>query len=257
MDKIMYRTLIIDDEHPARQFIKELLEPFSDIFNIIGEATNGNEAIKLINTLNPDLIFLDIQMPGKNGFEVVQSLNRIPIIIFCTAYDDYALEAFETNSIDYLVKPVDPERLQKTVDKLQNFGVVNNQNEIKSLIQNLVSNHTSFSSYPNSIPIRLGDRVVFVKIKEISFFKAKDKYVEIYTLSGKSYLCDLSLNYLELKLPSYFLRVQRSYIINSNRILEIRKYSLGRYILLLNDLPGSKIKTGKNYSKVINNLIKV
>lgn len=255
MDVIKYRTLIIDDERPAREYIKELLQFYSGYIQIIGEASDGIEAINLIERLKPDLIFLDIQMPKKNGFEVLQSLNYIPLIVFCTAFDDYALEAFKTNSIDYLVKPINPQRLQTTISKLQNLNELNGQNKIKNLIESIVTKQKS--SYPTSIPVKLGDRIVFVKIDDVSFFKAKDKYIEIHTVSNKIYLFDQSLNSLELKLPHYFLRVQRSYIVNTNKILEIRKYTLGKYLLLLDNVSNTKIITGKSYSAVINGLTKI
>jgi len=114
-----YRTLIIDDEKPVRLIIKELLQSYLNCIEIIEEATNGIEAIELIELLKPDLIFVDIQMPVKDGFGVLQCLTKVPLVVFCTAFDEYTLQAFETNSIDYLVKPVKVDRLQKTIAKLQ------------------------------------------------------------------------------------------------------------------------------------------
>ncbi|GAA3556344.1 LytR/AlgR family response regulator transcription factor [Snuella lapsa] len=255
MEEIKYRTLIIDDEHPAREFIKELLQAYSNDFQIIGEATNGIEAIQLIKALNPDVIFLDIQMSGKNGFEVLQSLDNIPMVIFCTAFDNYALQAFETNSIDYLVKPINPIRFKNAIKKLKNLNNPKEHNKIKKLIQTYISKQTS--NPPTSLPVRIGDRIVFIKIDEIAFFKAKDKYVEIHNLMGKSYILDQSLIILEQKLPEHFIRVQRSYIINTNKIVEIKKYAIGKYILLMDDVYNTKIISGKNYSTTINNLTKI
>ena len=113
-----YTTLIIDDEPPARARLHKLLESFPETFRVVDEAKNGTEAVEKINQLQPDVIFLDIEMPGLNGFELLERLEKIPIVIFCTAFDQYSLKAFETNSIDYLLKPVRLERLQQTVEKL-------------------------------------------------------------------------------------------------------------------------------------------
>lgn len=117
----VHTTLIIDDEPPARARLQKLLEHFSETFRVVDEAKNGIEAVEKINQLQPDVIFLDIEMPGLNGFELLERLDKIPIVIFCTAFDQYSLKAFETNSIDYLLKPVRLERLQQTVEKLSSF----------------------------------------------------------------------------------------------------------------------------------------
>lgn len=255
MTEMTFKTIIIDDEQPARSYIKELLQPYSNCIEIIGEATNGNEAVKLIKSLEPDLIFLDIQMPGKNGFEVVQSLKKIPLVVFCTAFDEYALNAFETNSVDYLVKPVSAERLNKTIEKLKGLSTTKEQEKIEKLIHSIVS--AKVTDVPTTFPVKVGDRVIFLKMSEIAFFKSKDKYVEIHTVVDKAYILEHSLNTLEMKLPNNFRRVQRAFIININHITEIRKYSPGKYAILLDDVCKTKIITGRSYSMKVNNLVKL
>jgi len=116
-----YRTLIADDEQPARDRLKKLLAEHADQIELIGEAQNGLECREMIDRLKPDLVFLDIQMPGLNGFEVLQQTIHSPVVIFCTAYDEFALQAFETNSIDYIVKPIKAERIQKSIEKLDSL----------------------------------------------------------------------------------------------------------------------------------------
>lgn len=254
MTEIIFKTIIIDDEQPARSFIKELLQPYSNCIEIIGEATNGNEAVQLIKSLEPDLIFLDIQMPGKDGFEVLQSLKKIPLVVFCTAFDEHALTAFETNSIDYLVKPVSVERLNKTIEKLKGLSNTKEQEKIEKMIHSIIS--TKLTDTPTTFPVKIGDRVVFLKMSEIAFLKAKDKYVEIHTIMDKAYILEQSLNTLEIKLPANFRRVQRAFIININHITEIRKYSPAKYVILLDDVCKTKIITGRSYSMKVNKLVK-
>ena len=132
-----YSTLIIDDEPLARARLEKLLLNFSEDINIIGFSKNGSEALRQINTLQPDLIFLDIEMPLLNGFELIEALETIPLIVFCTAHDEYALKAFETNSVDYLVKPVRLERLEKTIAKLKLFNKKDTAQDILKVVQEL------------------------------------------------------------------------------------------------------------------------
>ncbi len=145
-----YTTLLIDDEQLARERLKDLLASFPSTFSIVGEAKNGNEAEKLINQLQPDIIFLDIEMPGKNGFELLSSLPTIPIVIFCTAYENYALKAFDTNSIDYLLKPIKMDRLESTVNKIKslqsNLTAIQLQNVIQEISQKKEGKANDFNS---------------------------------------------------------------------------------------------------------------
>ena len=255
MTDFKFKTLIIDDEEPARLFLKELLQEHSAEIEIIGEAKDGIDAVQLINALKPELIFLDIEMPGKNGFEMLENLDEIPLVVFCTAFDEYALNAFETNSIDYLVKPVKPERLNKTIKKLKNLNHLKEHLKIKELLQTVIKSNPA--KQPTTFPVKIGDRVIFLKMNEISFFTAKDKYVEIHTFNNKSYNLDQSLNSLESKLPNHFIRVQRGYIINTELIREIKNYSPGKYSIFLDDRMNTKIVTGRNYSALVNELVKI
>jgi DNA-binding LytR/AlgR family response regulator len=132
-----YSTIIIDDEAPARLGLLNLLKEFPETFDVIDIAQNGTEAQQKIEALNPDIIFLDIEMPGCTGFELLARLKTRPMVIFCTAYDQYSLEAFETNSIDYLVKPVKLERIGKTVQKLKNFHIKSSSDELLKVLQEI------------------------------------------------------------------------------------------------------------------------
>ncbi|MFA8436024.1 MAG: LytR/AlgR family response regulator transcription factor [Marinifilaceae bacterium] len=250
---INYRTIIIDDEALARERLKKMLQHYTNRIEIVGEIRNGNQAIEQIEFLKPDLIFLDIQMPGKSGFEVLQEITHQPLVIFCTAYDQYALKAFETCSVDYLLKPLKEDCLSRSIEKLDLLR----PNEIQTDIEKLLSQHINKFTRKEltSIPVKIGDRVIFVSLEDVSHFAAEDKYVKIHTISGKEYLIDHSLNYLEEKLGNGFARVQRGFIINISYIKEIKRYMGGKYILKLNNYNSSKIITGRNYQEVIKELM--
>jgi two-component system LytT family response regulator len=248
-----YTTLLIDDEALARERLKKMLLPYADKIEIIGEARNGNQAIEIIERLKPDLIFLDIQMPGKSGFEVLQETHYQAIVIFCTAHEEYALQAFETSSIDYLLKPVKEDRLEKAINKLHLFKIENRQRELETFLSRQLKQIVKKKL--SSIPVKISNRVVFVSLDEISHFTAEDKYVNIHTAGGKEYVIDHSLNYLSEKLDDKFVRIQRSCIVNLSYIKEIKRYMGGRFVLKLNNQKASKIISGRNYQEQVKDLM--
>ncbi|WP_136467732.1 LytR/AlgR family response regulator transcription factor [Flagellimonas onchidii] len=241
-----YRTLLIDDESPARVRLGMLLKEHEDVFDVIGEAANGVEGLEMVVSLKPDLIFLGVQMPGMTGFEMLQQLEEIPIVVFCTAYDTYSLEAFETNSLDYLVKPVRKERLAKTVDKLRFFKKENSTEHLLGLLQK-INDSTVQAKKPTSVTVRSGKKITFVRLEDIAYFKAKDKYVSLFTMKGKEHLMDLSLVQLEAQLTDMFLRVHRSIIVNTDKVLELQPYFNSRYAIVMADQHNTKIISGRSY----------
>jgi two-component system LytT family response regulator len=248
-----YSTLIIDDEQIARSRLRRQLDEFGEVFQIVCEAKNGNEGLEMIRTLKPDLIFLDIQMPGKTGFEMLQELDVFPIIIFCTAYEEFALKAFNTLALDYLVKPVEAERLEFTVQKLKRLKQNEFQPQVNALLE-LIQQQTEIKQL-HSIPYKIGDRVILVKPEKITYFSANEKYVEFFTKDGKKQITELSLKKLEERLPGNFKRVQRSVIVNTDYIKEFRKYFRGKYMIILDDFANTKIETGRFYNDEIRDLI--
>lgn len=250
-----YRTLIADDEQPARDRLKRLLAGHASQIEVIGEAENGSQCIAMIDMLKPDLLFLDIQMPGLNGFEVLQQSSHLPVVVFCTAFDEYALKAFETNSIDYIVKPVKAERIQKSIEKLDSLKNHSDKQELLTIIDSYL-NQTPKKEI-TSIPVKLGDRMLFVRVEDISYFHADEKYVTIFTKAGKSYLCDFSLKSLEEKLEMTFLRIHRSYLVNKIRINEINRYFGSRYIIKMDDVNNSKLVSGRSYCGQIKGLMEI
>jgi len=239
----MWKTIVIDDEQLARQRIKRLLAAYDEI-NIIAEAENGAEGLTLINDLKPDLIFLDIEMPVLNGFELLSKLAHQPKVVFTTAYDQYAIKAFEEGSIDYLLKPIELERLDKTIKKLKQTNLASNQVPIDELIKQLQGKKTI-----KTLTVKLGDKILLIKLTDIVHVQAEDKYVFLHTADGKKHLTDFTLSVLEEKLPDEFLRIHRSEIINTDYIKEIRKGFNGALVFILNNADETRVTSSRSNSE--------
>jgi two-component system LytT family response regulator len=236
-----WKTIIIDDEELARQRLKRLLKGYEE-FDIIDEAENGEEGLQLIKKLKPDLIFLDIEMPVLNGFEMLAKLTEPPRVVFTTAYDQYAIKAFEEGSIDYLLKPIEAERLQKTVKKLHQFSGINGQIPLQQLIMQLNSKIVS-----KTLTVKIGDKILLIKLADIIYIEAEDKYVFLHTTDGKKHLTEYTVSVLEEKLPEQFLRVHRGTIINTDGIKEIRKSFNSAFVFVMNNAAESRITSGRSY----------
>jgi two-component system, LytTR family, response regulator len=243
-------TILVDDEPLSRKLLKEYLQDYPDI-KIVAECKNGRQAIKAINENKPDLVFLDIRMPGMDGFEVLENLKHIPHIIFSTAYGDYALKAFEINAVDYLLKPYDRKRFSRAMQKVMN-RTDKLDNEIDRMVQVLQQSREQ-GAYPNRIFVRKGKRIVSVEVGNIRWVEADGDYAQLHT-DDVIYLCNQSLNTLEKKLdPSCFLRVHRSYIIASNSIEHLASDGEGGFIAILKDK--SKVKVSRTYAAKIRHSI--
>lgn len=253
MDRL--KTIIIDDEPIARRRLASLLNNYGARFQVVAEAENGIEGAEKINELRPDLVFLDIQMPGKTGFEMLEELEYLPKIVFCTAYESFALQAFNTMALDYLVKPLETERLQLTLEKLEQSLDNSPRLQVDELLK-LVKEKTEKMDI-QSIPHKIGDRVLLIKTEKITHFKANDNYVDFYTREGGEYLTEMSLRKLTERLPDCFQQVHRSVIVNVNYIKECRKYFRGKYILVLEDVDKTKLETGRSFSDEVKSLISV
>lgn len=247
-----YSTILIDDEPPARQRLKELLASHDPMFRVVAEAANGFEAVELINTLRPDLIFLDIQMPGMDGFEMLKQLNHKPIVIFCTAFDEYALQAFSASGMDYLLKPVQQERLGQAVEKLKHLG---GNDRFDELISMMATMQPLNNRKMTSVAIKTGDKVLFIRLEEIAYLEAKDKYVTLHTKSGKEHLIDQPLKQLEDKLPSNFVRIHRAFVVNADMLKEISKYFSSKYVVILADNAQTRLISSRSYKDEILSLI--
>lgn len=223
------KSLIVDDEMLARESLAETLSGFPEI-EIIGECCNGFEAIRMIQDNNPDLVFLDIQMPKLDGFDVIELLgDNLPYIIFVTAYDEFALKAFETQALDYLLKPVQKKRLQKSIEKLKTRMSFSEKEKIKKLIDLNVDRISPISR----VLIRDGNNVTIIKTNEIVYIQAYGDYIKIHT-ENKTYIKYDRMNNIENRLDSKtFCRIHRSYIINIDYLAKIEPYTKDSKIVKL------------------------
>jgi DNA-binding LytR/AlgR family response regulator len=217
----MIRTLIVDDEELARRELRESLRTEADIM-LVGEAANGLKAIEAIEQLQPDLLFIDIEMPGLNGFEVLNSVNRIPATIFVTAYDQYAIQAFEVNAVDYLLKPVTPARLQKTLARArQNLQGGGTAIQAAAVHQLLTALQNPQSNYISRIAVQKGKHIVLLRLRDIIYIGVEDKLVFVYTSAGR-FLVNKTIAELEQSLArDGFIRINRGTILNLDYLVEI------------------------------------
>ena len=215
---VKIKAIIVDDEELGRRISREYLASYPEI-EIIGECRDAYEALAAIEKHHPDLVFLDIQMPEINGFEMLELLEETPKIVFSTAYDRYAIRAFEINAVDYLLKPYDAERFDRAVDRvIKDFQ--SNTDRIEA-IQRLIHSYQKENNYLERLLIKQSGRIVILATKEINFIKAMDDYAEIHT-NKESYLIQQSLNRLESRLsPKQFIRAHRSFIANIDTIKDI------------------------------------
>ena len=223
------RTLIIDDERLARKELTSLLDEYSEI-EIVGEAAYADEALELINILNPELLFLDIQMPGKTGFELLETLDNVPQVIFTTAYDEFALKAFEVNALDYLLKPIQPDRLKESVAKLPDPKV---EQEVRS----------SKLTLDDQVFVKGGDKCRFVSLANIRLFESDGNYIKVY-FDGNRPMIHKSLNALDEKLDSRnFFRASRNHIVNLSWVEGIEPWFNGGLMVRLKG--GDKVEVSR------------
>jgi len=212
----MLKVILIDDERLARSELKRLLLDFPDV-EVIAEAANANEGIEKIESLNPDLIFLDIQMPGKTGFDMLTQLEKAPHVIFVTAYDEYALKAFDVNALDYLMKPIEPKRLAEALLKVRQ----------KEEEERLSYNNRGILNEHDQVFVKDGERCWFVKLSDVRLFESVGNYAKVYFGSNKPLILK-SLNALEERLDEkVFFRANRKHIINVRKIEKIESYFNG------------------------------
>jgi Response regulator of the LytR/AlgR family len=245
------RALIVDDEPLARRRIKGLLAHDQSV-DVIGECSDGYKAVTSISELSPDLVFLDVQMPAMDGFEVIKTIGaeQMPTVIFVTAYDQYALKAFEVNALDYLLKPFDRKRFQKTLEKakimikgLQN-GNVNNQ------LLSLLGDLRREQKIPERFIIKSGGRVVFLRAEEIDWMCAVGNYVRLQ-VGRDSHLMRETMTGMESKLdPVSFMRIHRSTIVNLDRVKEVQPWAKGEYVVIMRD--GTRLIMSRRYRERLN-----
>jgi two-component system LytT family response regulator len=226
----MKKAIVIDDEPLARSIVAEYLQSHTDI-QLVAECNDGFEGVKSIAQHQPDIIFLDIQMPKINGFEMLELLPNVPSIIFTTAFDEYAIKAFETNAIDYLLKPFNKERFDTALEKWRNqTGVTANTT---NKVQHFIENAEKQPEERNRIVVKNGSEIRIVPIDDICYIEAYDDYVKIFT-KDNHYLKKKTMNYYEQVLDSsIFFRAHRSYIINIHQLTKIESLEKNSYVAIL------------------------
>ncbi|MCZ8216743.1 MAG: LytTR family DNA-binding domain-containing protein [Cyclobacteriaceae bacterium] len=237
--------LIIDDEPLARELLKEFLEQHPEL-TLMGECSKGTEAVDKIDELKPDLIFLDVQMPGMNGFDVLDEITHDPFVIFTTAYDQYAIKAFEKNAVDYLLKPIDHERFKLAVERA--IGRMNtDQNNVGELLRNMKTENRS--SYDSHIFVQKSEKLINLSVEEIEHLEASGDYT-ILTTKNDQFVSSSGIGKLEEILnPDIFIRVHRSTIININSLKEIEKHFNGGMVVKMNN--GKSFPVSRTYAKLI------
>ncbi len=226
------KALIVDDERLARVELRRLLSPYKEI-NIVGEAVNVEDALTKVTELSPEIIFLDIQMPGKNGFQLLEELDSVPTVVFTTAYDEYALKAFEYNAMDYLLKPIEPKRLEETIKKIIERNRKDSFKESESSV--LKENDQVF--------VKDGEKCWFVKLINVRLFESEGNYVRLYFDENKPLILR-TLNYLDERLDSKtFFRANRKHIINLKWIESIEPWLNGGLLVKLKG--GNKIEVSR------------
>lgn len=268
------RTIIVDDEPLARRGLAVRLKAFDNI-EIISECRNGEEALEVVKTKQPDLMFLDIQMPGLNGFQVLKALENldqpVPLVVFVTAFDQYAIKAFDVHALDYLLKPLDEERLQATIEKVQGYFVKRQDASHKAKLVRLVSEVTGENSdeilrhlasgepietrrYPDVLAIKDGGEITRVKLNTVEWIDAAGDYMCVHT-DSETHILRKTMKELEAELdPEIFIRVHRSAMVNINQVIKLYTHENGDYYIVLAN--NKELKVSRSYRDRIKQAIK-
>jgi two-component system LytT family response regulator len=244
------RTILIDDEQPAREVVRHYLKDFPEI-EVLGEFSDGFSGLRAIQDLKPDLVFLDVQMPKLTGLELLELLEQPPLIIFSTAYDQYAIKAFEMNAIDYLLKPYSRERFTQAVQKA--MAQAGSAEQPAAPVQGLVKTLEENPEFLQRIAVKSRHKVSVVPIDDIIYLEAEGDYVMIYTRDAK-HLKEKTMKYFETHLdPAQFIRIHRSYIINAKFIDRIEYYDKENYAVLTKT--GAKLRASTSGYKLLKQVL--
>jgi two-component system LytT family response regulator len=248
------RALLVDDEPLARAHLRNLLSADPEI-TIVGEAGNGRDAVTAIRDESPDLVFLDVQMPELDGFDVVRAVgaDRMPAVVFVTAYDEYALKAFEAHALDYLMKPVNRARFRDAVEHAKGALRGARATGGNAPLERLIEAITAERRFLDRLAIRTDGRIIFLRTDQIDWIEADDDHVKLH-VGPKRYVHRDTLTRLEQRLsPGMFLRIHRSIIVNVERIREMQPWFQGDYVLILHD--GTKLTSGRSYRDRVRALV--
>ena len=247
-----YKAFIIDDEPPAREIIRDFLQTYPDI-EIAGEFADGFSGLKAIQEMQPDLIFLDIQMPKLTGFEMLELLDQPPVIIFSTAYDQYAISAFQLNATDYLLKPYPRERFDQAVGKA--LAILSAGNNEQQSVHRVLQTMDEKPEYLNRVAVKVRHKVYVIPVAEIRYMEADGDYVTIHTGEEK-YLKEKTMKYFESHLdPAIFVRIHRSTIINIDYMDKLEYYDKESHVVLMKD--GTRLKASTSGYKTLKKTLKL
>lgn len=239
----MIKVVIAEDEPHSLERLRSVLAARPDL-EIVGEAGDGLSAVACIDALKPDLLFLDIHMPGCDGFEVLSRIAHRPLVVFVTAYDEHALRAFDANAVDYLLKPSSRERILEAVDR-----VVARRTMLDGRLVETLKAALGPPSFLRRFLVKVGDEVLVIPESEVVAFQAEDKYVNLLT-DGRSFITDFTLKELEQRLdPARFARIHKGAIIALDRVSRISKWFQGEQVVVLNDRAGTRLKVGRSYAE--------
>jgi two-component system LytT family response regulator len=244
----MIRAAIVDDEPLARKRIRSLLDEAGDV-EVIAECANGREAIASIEESPPELLFLDIQMPEVNGFDVLEAIGvgHVPVVIFVTAYDEFALRAFESHALDYLLKPFDDERFEATLNRARERIRQQQQGDLDRRLLALLQEARGDRGHLQRLVVPSGNRRVFIRTEQIDWIEAERNYVRLH-VGGSAYLLRENLSRMAAALdPATFCRIHRSTIVNIDRIEAVESLVHGEYLIVLHD--GTKLTSGRRYRR--------
>jgi two-component system, LytTR family, response regulator len=246
-DQKKIRTLVVDDEELARDRIHALLGEQADV-EIVGVCTDGPSAVEAIDKTQPDLVFLDVQMPGMDGFEVIDNIdkNHVPAVVFVTAHDAHALRAFEIHALDFLLKPFDQTRFEKALDRARGHLNRDRSSGLDPRLVSLLEELHEERKYSERLIVKSGGRVFFVRTEEIDWVEASGNYVKIHT-KNDAHLLRESMKNMEARLdPKTFVRIHRSAIVNIDRIKELEPWFHGEYIVIMRD--GTRLTASRVFS---------
>jgi len=239
-------VLIVDDESLAREGLRELLEAEADI-HIVGECIDGVDAIDALRAKKPDIVFLDIQMPEFSGFDVIREVGPelMPLVIFVTAYDEFAIRAFDVSALDYLLKPVDPERFKIALDRARSIRESKDTLAVNQKLVQLLEDIKAGSSYMERLPVKSSGKITLLNAREIDWIDAEGDYVCV-NMQGKKHLIRGKISEMEQRLdPKQFARIHRSIIVNIDRIKELEPLFYGEYAVKLHN--GTKLTLSRTY----------
>jgi len=236
------RTLIVDDERLARRELRRLVEPRAAV-TVVGEAANADEAEAAVHEDNPDLLLLDVQMPGDSGFDLLERLDAVPHVVFVTAYDEYAIRAFEVNALDYLVKPVEPERLEEAIETVQARAAEDRPQAVGAEDEEPRAPLTA----EDQVFVKDGERCWFVQLADVRLFEAAGNYTRLY-FDGEEPLIHRSLSYLEDRLdPDRFFRASRQHILNLRWVDDVTPWAKDKLKATLED--GTEVELSRRRSR--------